>query len=326
MNDEDNVYDLSYLEALSELRESSDDVTSNNDPVDPAPISEPIVTPTISPKSPDVSEVKNRNISEISKHIGFDLESILLRIKELEEKSKELDHLKSEIGFIKNVNSTGLEVVQEIQDSELASEIHALDSSNINIPYLQRKFEELNFKKRKSHGRNAKPLLESEILEIQKKTSSARGAARKMGVSYPTYVKYCKLYNIHRVRQKMTGRSDTRPNNPFTGKYPLNRILENKYPNFSIYRLKDKLIRAGIKKAECEQCGYCERRLTDGKIAILLNFKDDDRRNHRLENLQILCYNCSFTSGRIYIKKGVAHYSLDPDVLQGASFPIKARH
>ena len=41
----------------------------------------------------------------------------------------------------------------------------------------------------------------------------------------------------------------------------LNDILDGKHPEFPVHRLKDKLIRSGIKKAECEQCEFRERRI-----------------------------------------------------------------
>ena len=48
-------------------------------------------------------------------------------------------------------------------------------------------------------------------------------------------------------------------------------LLNGKHTKFPVHRLKDKLIRSGMKKAECEICGYKERRITDGKIPLLLN-------------------------------------------------------
>jgi hypothetical protein len=42
--------------------------------------------------------------------------------------------------------------------------------------------------------------------------------------------------------------------NPEMGKYPLSSILEGKYPDYPVYRLKDKLIRSRKKDACCEKC------------------------------------------------------------------------
>ena len=87
------------------------------------------------------------------------------------------------------------------------------------------------------------------------------------------------MYGVHvicdpTVRKTKDLNSTIDPNK---GRYPLSKILSGKCPNFPIHRLKDKLIRSGTKKTECEQCGYSERRITDGKIPLLLNFEDGNK-------------------------------------------------
>ena len=32
----------------------------------------------------------------------------------------------------------------------------------------------------------------------------------------------------------------------------------------------------------------------DGKVPLVLDFKDGNRKNHKYDNLQMLCFNCSF--------------------------------
>jgi len=50
--------------------------------------------------------------------------------------------------------------------------------------------------RRTKRGLGAKPLLESEIKNIQKKARSAAEAAKLLGVSYNTYKKYAREYKI----------------------------------------------------------------------------------------------------------------------------------
>ena len=50
--------------------------------------------------------------------------------------------------------------------------------------------------RRMKRGLGAKPLLESEIKDAQKKARSAMEAARILGVSYNTYKKYARKYGI----------------------------------------------------------------------------------------------------------------------------------
>ena len=167
--------------------------------------------------------------------------------------------------------------------------------------------------------------MESELKKAHENCQSAAECARYLNVSLPTYRKYAKMYGIYKIRNPHDKRPEKSPANPHKGKFPIEVLLECKHPNFPIHRLKDKLIRSGIKKAECEQCGFSERRVTDGKIPLLLNFEDNDNKNHKLENIKVYCYNCTFLCGRGYIKRGKETFNLDPDMLQGAKFPIKAR-
>jgi hypothetical protein len=70
---------------------------------------------------------------------------------------------------------------------------------------------------------------------------------------------------------------------------PLNEIL-SKNIHYQSYKLKKRLIAAGIKKHQCEECGIIE---WNGKPApIELDHINGVRTDNRLENLRILCPNC----------------------------------
>ena len=174
-------------------------------------------------------------------------------------------------------------------------------------------------------GSGWRPLLESEILEAQSHTETATNAAKYLGITYRTYKKWCKVYNLWKTNPWGKG-AKKKYWDPNKGKYPLNRILEGKFPSYPIYRLKDLLIRSCIKEAKCEICDFEERRSTDDKIPLLVNFKDGDEKNHKLENLQMLCYNHYFLMGRGFIRRGKVEFNfLDPDRIQGSSRKIDAR-
>ena len=77
---------------------------------------------------------------------------------------------------------------------------------------------------------------------------------------------------------------------PFGKKIDLKDILvENStYTNSS--KLKNRLIKEGIKKDECEECGLSEWR--DKKLSIELHHNNGNNMDHRIENIVFLCPNC----------------------------------
>ena len=65
--------------------------------------------------------------------------------------------------------------------------------------------------------------------------------------------------------------------------------IDNNIPIAS-HKLKEKLIRDGLKPAYCEICGIS---LWQGKnLPLELHHKDGDHFNNQLNNLEILCPNC----------------------------------
>ena len=70
---------------------------------------------------------------------------------------------------------------------------------------------------------------------------------------------------------------------------PAMHYIENNLPIHS-YRLKEKLIRDGIKKDCCEICGCSTWQGV--KLPLELHHKNCNHNDNTLENLQILCSNC----------------------------------
>jgi len=220
-------------------------------------------------------------------------------------------------------------VVRELQ--EVKKKIANLENKTV-LEELQLPEEDLKSigiikidPRRLRKGRGARPLLESEIKEAQEHCNNATACAKYLNVGYNCYKKWAKTYSLFKTNP--WGKGDRKRYwAPDKGKYPLNQILEGKFPNYPIYRLKDLLIRSGTKKAECENCGFNEHRLTDKKMPLLISFKDGNEKNHLLENIEILCYNCMFLTGRGYIRRGKVEFNFsDPDRIQGSSRKIEAR-
>lgn len=66
-------------------------------------------------------------------------------------------------------------------------------------------------------------------------------------------------------------------------------LVENS--TFQSHKLKRRLFSSGIKKQECEECGWSKLSL-DGRIPLELDHINGNSKDNRLENLRILCPNC----------------------------------
>jgi hypothetical protein len=67
-------------------------------------------------------------------------------------------------------------------------------------------------------------------------------------------------------------------------------ILEGKHPQYSTLKLKNRLIKEGLLSYKCDDCGISE--WNNKKIALHLDHIDGNCKNHRLNNLRLLCPNC----------------------------------
>lgn len=143
-------------------------------------------------------------------------------------------------------------------------------------------------------GNKSRPLLESEIKSAQQKARSAAEAARILGVSYNTYKKYAKQYGIFNDLLNPEGIGIRKGTNVNAIAQSLDDILEGKHPDYPVWKLKRRLLKNGYMLEKCNNCGFEERRVTDFRVPLVLDFLDGDRTNHKYDNLRMLCLNCSF--------------------------------
>src|SRR3989344_7431612 len=71
---------------------------------------------------------------------------------------------------------------------------------------------------------------------------------------------------------------------------PLKKILVRN-STFQSYKLRNRLFKSGLKKQNCEICGW-SKKTVDGRIPLELDHINGDRQDNRIENLRILCPNC----------------------------------
>ena len=159
-----------------------------------------------------------------------------------------------------------------------------------------------------------KPLNKELIVAAMGKTKSNRAAARYLNVSYVHYKKWAKLYeskthdNLFEQHKNQSGKGIPKFLRS-KGKEPaLIDIIEGRIDvsSFSPEKLKYRLITEGHLLEECASCGFQERRVLDYKMPLLLNFKDNNKKNWRKENIELLCYNHYFlTVGNIFSDKQI---------------------
>jgi len=150
----------------------------------------------------------------------------------------------------------------------------------------------------------AKPLGKEMIVAAMNKTKSNRAAARYLNVSYQHYKKWAKQYdatedgypNLFEQHKNQSGKGIPKFLNNGKSDFAVIDIIEGRLDpsSFNPQKVKYRLIEEGYLAEECSQCGFNERRVNDYKIPIILNFKDRNKQHYRLDNLEMLCYNCYF--------------------------------
>ena len=144
------------------------------------------------------------------------------------------------------------------------------------------------------------------ILAAMAKTKSNKAAARYLNCSYIHYKMWAKRYeatlpgfaNLFEQHKNQSGKgipkflSNGKPRREFA----LLDIIEGRLDpsSFNPNKIKYRLLQEGYMKEECYSCGFHEHRILDYKMPLIMNFKDGNKQHYRLENLEMLCYNCYF--------------------------------
>jgi hypothetical protein len=174
-----------------------------------------------------------------------------------------------------------------------------------------------------------KPLLKNDIERAMAMTKSNRAAARYLHVSYIHYKRYAKnytdedgvlLFDKHK-NQSGKGISKFLSNK---GKEPaLMDVIEGRVPidSYTPEKLKNRLIQESYLQECCSKCGFAERRVLDYKVPLILNFKDGNKKNWTLDNLELMCYNHYFLYvGNIFTDKQIQHIEdYNPSTFQSDS-------
>lgn len=148
-------------------------------------------------------------------------------------------------------------------------------------------------------GRTSYDLSETDIRYAMENVKTAAACARFLNVHYDTFKKYASSYTdpdtgktLFELAKNQGARGTTKISDRRNLRYDLFDILEGKHPKYPIWKLRNRMLSAGVVEEECANCNYNEKRITDETVPLLLDVIDGDEHNLKLENLRMLCLNC----------------------------------
>jgi hypothetical protein len=149
----------------------------------------------------------------------------------------------------------------------------------------------------------SKFLSKEDILRAMQNTKSNHGAARFLRCSLNHYKKYAKVYideatglDLNELHKNASGKGIPKFLSNKGKKAPLKELIAGtlSIESFEPAKIKQRLVFEGYLKEECCRCGFHEERLADQKIPLILQFKDRNKKNYELANIELMCYNCSY--------------------------------
>ena len=146
---------------------------------------------------------------------------------------------------------------------------------------------------KKKNPFGSRPIPKSRIEWAIRSTLSIRAAAQYLGVSYNTFKKYAKMYDLFEQNKNQSGKGITSKGNTGWG-VKIQDLFDGKHPNYPHWKLQERVVRDGYLKQECSNCGYDDYRESDMRGPYMICFLDGDSKNHTLDNLHLLCYCCFF--------------------------------
>lgn len=163
-----------------------------------------------------------------------------------------------------------------------------------------------------------KPLTKEQIQLAMRMTKSNKAAARYLNVSYIHYKGWAKQYvefeggrSLFEIHKNQSGKGIPKfwANHPDKkSQWDVLDIIEGRIASvhFRPEDIKKKMLDEGYLKEECTICGFHDRRLTDYKMPLILDFKDNNPNHYNLGNIRFLCYNCYFINiGEVFNDKDI---------------------
>lgn len=135
---------------------------------------------------------------------------------------------------------------------------------------------------------------EEQLANAVRDSKSYRQVLHKLGLveaggNYEQIKKYIKEYNfdVSHFTGKVWNKGLKGIGKP---RLSLESILV-KNSSYQSFKLKRRLFNVGIKRRECEECGWAKKN-SDGYLPLELDHINGNHLDNRLKNLRVLCPNC----------------------------------
>lgn len=139
------------------------------------------------------------------------------------------------------------------------------------------------------------------VKKVCESALSMSAAAVELGIHYNTFIRIAKKLGCYNPNQ--AGKGLKKKSNG--SNIPLEEILNGHQPQYQTYKLKNKLIKEGLKENKCEECGLSS--WMGKQLNCELDHIDGNRTNHMLNNLRILCPNCHSQTSTFRAKNKRSH-------------------
>ena len=132
-------------------------------------------------------------------------------------------------------------------------------------------------------------ITDEEFIKICNDAVSMASACAVIGIQFSTFKRRALKLECYKTNQSGKG-----INKKFAHRYELDDIIDGKHPQYQSNKLRQRLLKDGLKNNLCELCKIEE--WLDKPIKLELHHIDGNKNNNSLDNIQLLCPNChSFT-------------------------------
>jgi RNA polymerase subunit RPABC4/transcription elongation factor Spt4 len=143
---------------------------------------------------------------------------------------------------------------------------------------------------------------ENEFRAVCSKVNSMAEAAVKLKLHFNTFRRKATRLGCYKPNQGLKNGTRLKQRKD---SILLDEILEGKHPQYQTFKLKIRLLKAGLKENKCDVCGAADWRGIP--LAIELHHVDGNRSNHVISNLQMICPNCHSQTATFRAKNKIEH-------------------